>query len=298
VTNAAARRARGVLVLALTAAVGACSKADKAPPVATVSFSVSKSRIALGSPLDMTYKFDVAPTAKIAGDYRVFVHLVDADGVILPWYDDHDPPVPTSQWKPGQTIQYTRTQFLPIVPYIGACTVQVGLYRGDQRLPLSGPNAADRTSMSRSYTVGTLQLLPQSENIFLVPKAGWNPTEFAAENPSRQWQWTEKAGVLSLKNPQHDVWFYLEFDARPDVFDHPQQVTIYSGTRIVTTFSADNNGPVIRRIPVTAAQLGTSDPTDLRIEVDRTFVPAKLPNGGRDSRELGIRVYHTFVEPR
>ena len=37
---------------------------------------------------------------------------------------------------------------------------------------------------------------------------------------------------------------------------------------------------------------------ELRIEVDQTFVPAKLPAGGHDTRELGIRVYHAFVEPR
>ena len=37
---------------------------------------------------------------------------------------------------------------------------------------------------------------------------------------------------------------------------------------------------------------------ELRIELDKTFVPAKLPAGGRDARELGIRVYHAFVEAR
>jgi hypothetical protein len=37
---------------------------------------------------------------------------------------------------------------------------------------------------------------------------------------------------------------------------------------------------------------------ELRVEVDRTFVPAKLPAGGRDVRELGLRVYNVFVETR
>ncbi len=52
------------------------------------------------------------------------------------------------------------------------------------------------------------------------------------------------------------------------------------------------------RVPITAAQLGAADMTDIRIELDKTFVPAKLPAGGRDARELGIRVYHVFVEGR
>ena len=38
--------------------------------------------------------------------------------------------------------------------------------------------------------------------------------------------------------------------------------------------------------------------TDIHIDLDKTFVPAKLPAGGRDIRELGIRVYHVFVEER
>ena len=44
--------------------------------------------------------------------------------------------------------------------------------------------------------------------------------------------------------------------------------------------------------PVTAAQLGTADMAELIIDVDRTFTP-----GGTDPRELGIRVFHAFIEP-
>ena len=40
------------------------------------------------------------------------VHVVDTDEELM-WTDDHHPPTPTSQWKPGQTIEYTRTVFVP-----------------------------------------------------------------------------------------------------------------------------------------------------------------------------------------
>ncbi len=33
-------------------------------------------------------------------------------------------------------------------------------------------------------------------------------------------------------------------------------------------------------------------------QVDRTFVPANLAAGGKDVRELGLRVYHAFLEVR
>ena len=46
-------------------------------------------------------------------------------------------------------------------------------------------------------------------------------------------------------------------------------------------------------LPVTAAQFGSGDVAELVIDVDRTFVP-----GGADTRELGIQVFHAFVEPK
>jgi hypothetical protein len=38
---------------------------------------------------------------------------------------------------------------------------------------------------------------------------------------------------------------------------------------------------------------------DIALEVDKTWVPALVPAANsRDPRELGIRVFHAFVEPR
>ena len=65
----------------------------------TATFSPAKTRVPLGSPVDLTYKFDVAPNAKIAGDYRVFVHFLDSDGKPLGWSDDHDHPA--LEWDCG-----------------------------------------------------------------------------------------------------------------------------------------------------------------------------------------------------
>jgi len=297
VTSSYGRPALFAAAALLTFSTG-CSKGDTSPPVATVTFSANKARVPLGSPIELTYRFNVAPDAKFDGNYKVFVHFVDADGGVL-WNDDHDPSPPTSQWRPGQTIQYTRTRFLPVVPFLGEVKVTVGLYRDSDRLPLQGLDPADRQSTTREYKVGTLQLLPTSENIFVFKKNGWHPTEFAAENPSLEWEWTQKVATLTLKNPRKDVFLYLEFDARTDVFtDRPQQVTVYSGDQTLDTFPANAGVPTLRRIPITAAQLGQNEMAELRIEVDRTFVPAKLPAGGRDVRELGIRVYNVFVETR
>ena len=285
-----ARRLACALLVGVIAStvVSACrGKGEETPPVAAVSVSMSRDRVAIGSPVKMTYRFDVAQGAKIDGDYRVFVHVLDPDGERL-WDDDHLPAVPTSQWTPGQHIEYARTVFAPNYPYIGEARVRVGLYRDDQRLPLSG-NVVSR----REYEVAKFQLLPQSENIFLIYKEGWHPAEVAADNPASEWQWTQKAGTISFRNPKKDATFYLEYDARTDLFNPPQQVTIRMGGQTIGTFPATSRERALMTFPVSAAQFGTGDMSELVIEVDKTFKP-----GGGDPRELGLRVFHAFVEPK
>jgi hypothetical protein len=288
-----------VLAMALSATAG-CDKGDQAAPVASVSLTTSRPSVALGAPIELTYKFEPAQGASIAGDYRVFVHINRDDGTTI-WNDDHELPAgqQTSQWKPGQTIQYTRTRFVPAFSYLGEATIRVGLYKDNERLPLSGQDPADRESPERSYKVGTLEFLPRSESIQVIRLSGWHPGEYATDDSAIEWQWSQKLASLSLKNPRRDVLLYLEYDGRPDLFpDKPQQVTVSVGQTAIETFAVEGKGILLRKIPLTVAQLGNGDMTEVRLEVDRTFTPAKLTSGSRDSRELGIRVYHAFVEPR
>ena len=52
------------------------------------------------------------------------------------------------------------------------------------------------------------------------------------------------------------------------------------------------------RIPLKADTLGTGDSAELKIAVDKTYVPAVVTSGSKDPRELGVRVFHAFVDPR
>ena len=281
---------------AALAAGGACRKKDAAaPPVATPSVAVSAPRAPLGSPVDITYKFAVAPDASFDQDYRVLVHMLDADDVIL-WADDHNPPTPTTQWKPGQTVEYTRTVFVPPVKYVGEATIQVGLYSpaNQSRLALKGQDMGQR-----AYKVATLQLLPPSENVFTVFKDGWHPVEGAEHNDTFGWQWTKKEATLAFKNPRRDSIFYLVADNPGGVFDQKQQVTVSLGGQTVDSFTMTPKQEVMRKIPLSAAQLGSAEMDELKISVDKTFVPALIPAANnKDPRELGIRVFHAFVQPK
>src|SRR6266545_7334642 len=208
-----------VFALGASLAVGSLSacrrKEPAAPPVATPSVTLNHDRAPLGSPLDITYKFVVANDARFDEDYRVMAHVVDADGQMM-WDDDHNPPVPTTQWKPGQTVEYTRTVFVRVYPYVGEASIQVGLYSvtSQKRLPLKGEDAGQR-----AYKVARIQLQPQTENIFTVFKDGWHPAETPEHNAGVEWQWTKRDATLSFKNPKKNVVFYLDVDS-PDSVAH------------------------------------------------------------------------------
>ena len=49
-------------------------------------------------------------------------------------------------------------------------------------------------------------------------------------------------------------------------------------------------------VPLPTAILGEQDRVDIRIAVDRPFVPADATEGSGDTRELGIQVYRATVE--
>ena len=281
-------------VLLAASAFSACQASDPAaPPMVTPSLTLSRSKVPLGAPIEMTYKFVVANDAKFDEDYHVMVHVVDADQQMI--FDfDHNPAVPTTQWKPGQTIEYTRTEFTPIFPYVGEAAIQVGLYSttSHKRLPLAGENSGQR-----AYKVARFQIQPQTENILIVYKDGWHPAETAEHNPAVEWQWTKKNATLAFKNPKKDCVFYLDVDSAGSVFQEAQQVQVTIGGRLVDQFTLNPKERTLRKIKLTAAQLGADDMAELRLVVDKTFVPALLNvANNKDPRELGVRVFHAFVD--
>ncbi len=113
-------------------------------------------------------------------------------------------------------------------------------------------------------------------------------------DPTTEWQWTKKTGTISFRNPKRDATFYLEIDARVDLFNPPQQVIVKLGGQPIGTFAADSKDRILKTFPITAAQFGAGDMAEITIDVDRAFTPT----GGGDTRELGIRVFHAFVEPK
>lgn len=282
------------LVAALASA--ACSKTEpETPAVATPSLKLSNERAPAGSPLELTYKFVVADNASFNEDYRVFVHVVDTDEERM-WDDDHNPPTPTSQWKPGQTIEYTRTIFVPVFPYVGDATIQIGLHslKDQHRLAMTGENVGQH-----SYKVAHLQLLPQTDNLFTVFKDGWHMAEAASHDSAIEWQWTKKQATLAFKNPKKDSVLFFDADSPGKELHGTQQVRIVLGGQTVEQFAMEPDTRDLKKIKLPGALMGDADLSELQILVDPTFVPMTVTSGtSKDPRELGIRVFHAYVDPR
>lgn len=283
------------VLVALAAMMAGCSKAqDTSPAVANMQVTLSRPKVALGSPVEVTYKFTVAQNAPNLGNRRVFVHFLDADEELM-WTDDHDPPTPTSEWKPGQTIEYTRTMFIPSYPYVGAAKIAAGMYSpgNNERLKLSNEDRGDR-----SYKVADFELLPQTENIFVIFKDGWHPAEVITEGAGRtEWQWTKKDAVIAFRNPKRDVTLVLQADNPASGSNAAQQVSVQVGDQTVATVPLSATNAPVLKFPITAAQLGSGDMVEVKFTADKTFVPALDPAmKSSDPRELGARFFHVFIQ--
>ena len=154
-------------------------------------------------------------------------------------------------------------------------------------------NGFDRGTLELDAPVADVARLAAQSPVYT---SGWHPPESDPTTPESTWRWTRQTATLAFANPNADAVFYLDYAARPDVFsDGPQTVTVSAGDEVLQSFVADAAGWRLRRIPLSQTILGTDDAVEIQIAVDRTFVPATLPAGGRDRRDLGIQVYHAFV---
>jgi hypothetical protein len=286
---------QGLVLTAAALAFSSCRAAeDTSPAVGSMTVTMQRTRLPLGSPVEMTYRFTIAPDAPSIGSRRVFVHFLDQEDELM-WTDDHDPPTPTTQWTAGRTIEYTRTMFVPVYPYVGPAKVIGGVYTAgsNERVKLSGNDRGDR-----SYELQSFELLPQTENVFLIFKDGWHGAEVAPQNKDEEWQWTKKEATLAFRNPRRDAMLFLQVDNPIAQTGGARQVEVRLGDQVLATVPVSATELPVHKVPLSTSALGRGDMVELRLVPDRTFVPALEPGSSSgDTRELGVRVFHAYVLP-
>lgn len=281
------------LVAALVAGCG--DPPDTDPPQAVIpEITIDRADAVVGSPLEMSYRFALLPGVTLGADYTVFVHFIDADGELM-WTDDHQPPVATSRWMPGEAIEYARTMFVPKFPYEGRTFIDVGLYdpATGARVKMDGEALGDR-----KYRVAAFNLQLQSDAPFIVFTEGWHQAEVSSDGPSGvEWQWTRAEGTLAFKNPLRDAVLYLELD-QPVAAVGATRADIRLGDTVIESIDLSSGARQLRKVPITAGQFGTTDTVTLGVAADRTIVPASMPSlGNPDRRELGVRVFRAYILP-
>ena len=152
-----------VTVLAATVLIAACgTKDDGEPPVATAALKMSHDRVPIGSPLKLTYSFDVAANAKIDGDYWVFVHILEPDGEQLDARDVRFSYRPDREILKGVSFEVPPGKMLAIVGPTGAgkSTISRLLFRfydvTEGCVRVDGTDVRDLTQASLRAAIGVV----------------------------------------------------------------------------------------------------------------------------------------------
>ena len=146
----------------------------------------------------------------------------------------------------------------------------------------------------REYKVAKMELLPQTENIFLVYKEGWHSPEASPQNPSLERTWTKKEALVSFKNPRRDVVLYLEADTNAKAFKEPPVLTVSLGSNRGIVMPIQDSELFLKKIRFSKEDLGEGEWVDLKLAMSESFVPKDL-GLNNDPRELGLLVYHLYV---
>jgi len=277
-----------VLLLCLFAVQ--CSKPDDAKGFATPTVTPAQPRVTPGALATVTYRFAIAPDAvPLTSDYLVFVHALGDEDAML-WTDDHQPPTPTTQWKPDSVVEYSRVMFVPRGVPPGPVNLTIGLYspKTNERVPLIGTATG-----SRAYRVATLDVLENRgpATLFLD---GWNNSEMTDSGDG--WRWTKAKSTLKLRNPKEEATLVLIAD-QPSPLDWAQEVDVAVGSTTVDHFSLPPGAREVRQVKVPATAMGDSELVHITLSVGRTFIPRTIAAlNNPDDRTLGVRIFGVYLD--
>ncbi len=105
----------------------------------------------------------------------------------------------------------------------------------------------------------------------------------------------KKEAVCSFRNPKKESVLYLEADANVEASEEPLSVSVLVGETEIAAFEVTGRDPFLQKLTIPADALGDEDWVDLRIVNSASFIPSDAGLGD-DTRELGLRVYHLYVD--
>lgn len=110
---------------------------------------------------------------------------------------------------------------------------------------------------------------------------------------SDSFRWTMKGCSLFINVPEDRDRLEIELHtSNPDVVEDPLLIDLYLGNRKISRFSLSDMDIKVFRFDIDEEM--APGMTELRLEVDRTFVPKEL-GMNNDPRELGVAIYRVSI---
>jgi hypothetical protein len=259
-------------------------------------------------------------------DLRAFVHFVDESGNIIidangsTIQDDHELPIPLSQWKAGEDVVYTR-QRVVFPRRLGAKQTKVkmliGLYdpETNDRARLEFPE--EEQTKNKAYQVKTI-LIRVNESIFPIFNTTWYGPE-PGGNEMHRWskseslvtferdKWAEAADLwiaghspiedLAAETAVQTMRIYIH-EKKPEfmIAEEPLRFVRPGSTLLgqKNVFIGESLPPTRFPIPQHLFDTFSDQPIRILFEVDNYLVP-----GGTDNREeLGFLFNTILLVPK
>ena len=225
-------------------------RADNAPAVgSTARVAVAAARRARQPGRDDLYASRSRPTRRRSATRKVFVHFLDANDEMM-WTDDHDPPIADHGMEAGAAHRVHPHDVRAALPVrrrrprsSSVCTIAG---HATSALKLSNEDRGDR-----SYKVADFELLPQTENVFVIFKDGWHRAEVVAEDRSDRVAVDQEGGHARVPQPEAGRRRSSSTPTiRPRARIRPQQVDVLIGDQVLGTVPLGKGAPaVVRKIP-------------------------------------------------
>ena len=270
--------------LLLLAALSCQKKAQ----IEGVELAVSYSAKTLTDNLITDIQYDWKTSAgfvKPGKDLTVFVHFWHGSNLLF--QDDHIPPVPTSQWEPGQEYKYQRRIYIPSFidefdpTFKGkeSLRISVGLY-----------NPYDRSGESGREVLNTrAEVLPPPPDVpEIVYEKGWYEQEIDSKAPLKKWRWMSGEARCIVDNPHQDSLLVIRGGVNKEAL--PDQKIVFKIDDMVLDEFIPDEATFEKSYTVKKEMLGEKDGFTLAISVDKTFIPATVFPASVDKRELGCMI--------
>ncbi len=249
--------------------------------------------------VNMSYEFTLRGSfQKLNKDYKVFVHFWRTNRKEMLFQDDHQPNKKTSAWQKGETIRYTRAVFIP--QFLNEFDID---FEGYEEIKIS-VGLYDPTPESKENPIllyeKKVEIQPASFNApEIIYNEGWNEPESdlrSADVFEKSWRWTAQKAVCIIENPHKLSTLVIKGGvaktALPD-----QKVTFKVNDTVLDEFIPSENR-FSKEYTLTPETMGPNEEFTLRIETDRTYVPAKINPANKDNRELGVQIFFIYFREK